>query len=111
MYAVIYLVCYMEQYVLELLLQQHIQVYLIFKKDFIYLILETGEEGREKERERNMNVREKRGSVSSCTCPSGDLARNPGMCPDWELNPQPLRLQAGDQTTESHQPGLGLFNF
>ena len=48
-------------------------------KDFIYLLSERGE-GREKERERNIDV----------CCPShpltGGLACNPGMCPDWESN-------------------------
>ena len=39
--------------------------------------------------------------------PMGDLARNPGMCPNWELNQQPCRLQAGTQSTEPHQPGQG----
>ena len=24
--------------------------------------------------------------VASCVSPTGELARNPGMCPDWELN-------------------------
>ena len=27
-----------------------------------------------------------------------------GMCLDWELNWRPLGLQAGTQSTESHQP-------
>ena len=29
--------------------------------------------------------------------PTGDLALNPSMCPDWELNRQPFCLQAGTQ--------------
>ena len=37
--------------------------------------------------------------------PTGDLAHNPGMCPDWELNPRPFGLQASTQSTEPHQPG------
>ena len=44
-----------------------------------------------------------------CGCLSrarfGDLAHNPGMCPDWESNQQPFDLQAGTQFTEPHQPG------
>ena len=46
--------------------------------------------------------------VSSCAPPTGDLACNPSMCPDWESNRQPLALQAGTQSTELHQPGLVL---
>ena len=33
---------------------------------------------------------------------------NPGMCPDRELNQQPLSLQAGTQAIKPHQPGLDL---
>ena len=51
-----------------------------FKKDFIYLFLEKGE-GKEKERERNISVWLPLGMP-----PTGDLACNPGMCPDWESN-------------------------
>ena len=55
--------------------------------------------------------KEKEGEKHQCVVathmpPTGDLAYNPGMCPDWELNQQPLGLQAGTQFTESHQPGL-----
>ena len=57
-----------------------------FKKDFIYLFLERGE-GREKEREKYQCV------VASHVAPTGDLACNPGMCPDWESNWQPFGLQ------------------
>ena len=28
--------------------------------------------------------------VASRMPPAGDLARNPGMCPDWESSPRPL---------------------
>ena len=48
--------------------------YALKKEDFIYLFLER-REGREKERERNINV----------WLPL-DLACNPGMFPDQELN-------------------------
>ena len=50
-----------------------------FFKKRLYLILDGGEE-REKERERNINV-----WLYLCG-PIGDLACNPGTCPDWELN-------------------------
>ena len=43
--------------------------------------------------------------VASCAPPTGDLASNPGMYPDWESNQQPLGLQASTQAIEPHQPG------
>ena len=72
-----------------------------FFKDLIYLFLERGE-GREKEGEKHQCV------VASCTPPTRDLACNPGMCPDWESNQQPLGSQAGAQSPEPHQPGLKM---
>ena len=52
---------------------------LSFFKDFIYLFLDRGE-GREEEGEKHQCV------VASHMPPTGDLACNPGMCPDWESN-------------------------
>ena len=75
-----------------------------FFKDSIYLFLERGE-GREKERKR----KKLQCVIVSCAPPTGDLAHNPGMCPDWELNQQPFALQACTQSTELHQPGLCFF--
>ena len=48
-----------------------------------------------------------------CGClshaPIGDLAINPGMCPDWESNQRAFGLQAHAQSTELHQLGIYLF--
>ena len=41
----------------------------------------------------------------SCVPYWGPGLQPPGMCPDWELNQRPFGLQAGTQSTESHQPG------
>ena len=49
--------------------------------------------------------------IASHVPPTGDLARYPGMCPDWELNHQPFGLQASAQSTELHQPGHITFFF
>ena len=38
----------------------------------------------------------------------GDLACNPGMCPNWESNQWPFGSQASTQSTELHQPGPRL---
>ena len=72
-----------------------------FLKGFIYLFLELERKGGRKRE----NVREIHRSVASSTPPTRDLACKPGMGPDWELNWQPLSLQAGAQSTEPHQPG------
>ena len=50
-------------------------------------------------------------AVASHVPPAGDLARNPGMCPDWESNWRPFGSQAGTQSTEPHQPVQNLRNF
>ena len=59
--------------------------YFCFLKDFIYFFLQRWE-GRQKERERNIDVHEKHQSVASRMLPTRDLAQNPGMCPDQEPN-------------------------
>ena len=74
------------------------EVYMFFKFNF-YLFLERGR--KEKEREEKYQC-----VVAFHTPPIGDLACNPGICPDWELNWQPFGSQAGTQSTEPHQPGL-----
>ena len=53
------------------------EMYFLFS-DFTYLFLERE---REKERERNINV-----WLLLAHPLLGDLARNPGICPAWELN-------------------------
>ena len=40
--------------------------------------------------------------------PTVDLAHNPGMFPDWELNQRPFGSEASTQSTETHQPGWFL---
>ena len=42
--------------------------------------------------------------VASHAPPAGNLAHNPGICTDWELNQQPFDSQASTQSTEPHQP-------
>ena len=81
----------MEMYYWQILLSFRHFIYLFFR--------ERGGEG-EREGEKHQCV------VASHTPPPGDLAHNPGMCPDWELNRRPLGLQASTQATEPHQPGL-----
>ena len=74
----------------------------IFKRFYLFIFRERG-------RERNIAVLEKHQSVASLMPPTADLAHNPGMCPNRELNWRPFSLQASDQSTEPHQPGLGVY--
>ena len=69
----------------------------LFFKDFTYLFLERGEGKKRGEKHQCM--------VASRVPQTGDLARNPGTCPEWELNPEPFGSQAHTQSAELHQPG------
>ena len=71
-------------------------------KKYIFYLLIFRKKGREGEREGEKH----QCVVASHSPPSGDLACNPGMCPDWELNGRPFGSQTGTQSTEPHQPGL-----
>ena len=64
-----------------------------------YLFIERGK-GREEERERNINV-----WLLLSRAPTEDLARNPGLCPDWESNLRPLALWNNARPTEPHRSG------
>ena len=59
-------------------------------KDFYLFIFRKGKGGRKRGRELY--------NTSLCGClshaPTGDLASNPSMCPDWESNWQPFGLQS-----------------
>ena len=71
----------------------------ILKKRFYWFIFrERGREG-ERKGEKHQCV------VASCMFPTEDLACNPSMCPDWQLNQWPLASQASTQSTEPQQPG------
>ena len=76
-----------------------LQMYFSFVRFYLFIFRQRG---REKEREG-----EKHQCVVASRVPcTGDLAYNPGMCPNWESNWQPFGLQNGAQSTEPHQPGL-----
>ena len=82
----------------------HFIITIIFKDAiYSYSHLERGE-GREKERGRNIDVREIHWLVVSLMPLAGDLVNNPGMCPDQESNQQPFSSQASTQSTEPQQP-------
>ena len=77
--------------------------YISFLKKIFYLVLERGE-AKEKEGQKHQCV------IASCTPATGNLARNPGMGPDWESNRCSFGWQAGTQFTEPHQPGWGYIS-
>ena len=64
-----------------------LEIWIFLKRFYLFTFRERGRKG---EREG-----EKQCMVASHVSPTGDLARNPGMCPDWESNPGPFGLQAG----------------
>ena len=70
----------------------------------IYLFLERGE-GRKRVRETSVCERYSHRLPLMCP-PTGDLACNPDMCPDWESNRRSFGWQAHTQSTEPHQPGF-----
>ena len=55
----------------------------LFLRFYFFIFRERGREG-ERQGEKHHCV------VASHVPPTGDLAHNPGMCPDWELNWQPF---------------------
>ena len=66
----------------------------------LFIFRERGKEG---EREGEIHC-----LVASRMPPTGDLACNTGMCPDWESNEQPFGSRVSVQSTEPHQPGLNF---
>ena len=59
------------------------------------------------------NFREREGEKYQCVVgshmlPTGDLARDPGMCPDWESNQPPFGPQASSESSEPQWPGLRM---
>ena len=75
------------------------------KKYFTYLFLERGE-GREKERERNINV-----WLPLTYPPLGTWPATQACALDWGSNWQPPALQFGAQSTEPHQPGTKVLSY
>ena len=69
-----------------------------------HLFLERGE-GRGREGEKHQCM------VAFHVLPTGDLARSPGLCPDWESNERPFASQSGAQSAEPRQPGLQIFSY
>ena len=61
--------------------------FILFK--ILFIFRERGREG-EKEGEKHPCV------VAPHLLPSGDLAHNPGLCPDWELSWRPFGSQAAE---------------
>ena len=82
----------------------HQGTYKSFYEDYLFIFRERGREG-EREGAKHQCV------VASHAPATRDLACNPDMCPDWELNRRPSGSQAGAQSTEPHQPGLGCLWF
>ena len=65
---------------------EHLELFFFFKRLFIF----KRRKGREKERERNIDM-----VIASGTSPTGNLVCSLGMCPDQKSNQQPFGSQAG----------------
>ena len=92
-----------EEYMFWIFFKDKERIFFFFLRFYLFIF---GERGREEERGKHQCV------VASPIPPTGDLARNPGMCPDSESNRRcPFGSQASAQSTEElHQPGLfGIF--
>ena len=76
-YTFIYICIFSESLESDVETLSHFAIF--FKKDFIYLFLRRGKEG-ERKGEKHQCV------LASHVSPTGDLALNLGMCPDWESN-------------------------
>ena len=73
----------------------------IFLRFYLFIFREgKGGRNRGEQGEENINV-----WLCLLHPAAGDLAHNPGMCPDWELNQWPFGLQASTPSTEQHQSG------
>ena len=67
------------------LLKTQIRSPYFFFFSFIYLFI-----FRQRRREGERKGEKHQCVFASCTFPTGDLARNPGVCPDWESTSDPL---------------------
>ena len=72
----------------------------LYFKDFIYLFLERGREGK-REGEEHQCV------IASHAPSTGDLAGNPGMYPAWESNQQPIHPAT---PARAEDPAFGWFS-
>ena len=93
-----------EELIPKLFSYRYIYIFLSFFFLRFYLFI-FRERGREREREKNINLWEIHGLVASHTPQTEDLAYNPDMCP--ESNLQPFYSQADTQSTKTHQPVQG----
>ena len=62
-------------------------LFLLWKRFYLFILREKGREGHRE----------------------GEKHRSIGLCPDWEVNQQPLISQDDAQPTELHGPGPALF--
>ena len=76
-----------------------LKTFFFFLRFYLFIVRKRGREGERREVKHQC-------VVASHTLLTGDLACNPGVCPDWELNRQCLGSQACAQSTKLHQPGL-----
>ena len=86
---------------------------ILFK--IFYFVLFFRERGKEGEREGETYWYEKHRLVvfmyTLKGTPTGDWTRNPGVCPDWEVNRQTFSFEGNTQPTEPHWLGQSSYLF
>ena len=80
-------------------------LHIVFFKDSYLIVFRGSRREGKRDGEKHQCV------VASHVPLTGDLAGNPGMCPDWETNHEPFSSQASAQFTEPQQPGLPILYF
>ena len=86
-------------------LMSKVLIYVFIFKDFIYLLLERGE-GREEEKEKNINVWEIHPSVASCTPPNSRPGPQPRHVPWPGIEQVSFQFAGWHSIHWATQPGL-----
>ena len=82
----------------------HIILHIIFLSSLEDMVIDFRERGREEERQRERNIH----PLPLICAPTWGWTCNPGMCPDWESNPQPSGLWEDAPTNWTIPAGQGL---
>ena len=98
-----FIMCLFPVLIFTLISMLHSKYFIFFKKLFyLFIFRQRGRVG-EKGREKHQCV------IASHVPRTGDLALNPGMCPDWESNWRPFDLQPSLNPLSYTSQGENIF--